>query len=101
MPTLKTRVREPPPVRASGWTTNRIASRTSPARRAAGGIASDELLARMQAFGYTTETMQFMLLPLIRELRDPVGSMGNDSALACLSDKPRMPTTTSSSCSRR
>jgi glutamate synthase (NADPH) large chain len=48
------------------------------------------LLRRMQAFGYTTETMQFMLLPLIRDLRDPVGSMGNDSALACLSDKPRM-----------
>ncbi len=44
----------------------------------------------MQAFGYTTETLQFMLLPLIRELRDPVGSMGNDSALACLSDKARM-----------
>ena len=48
------------------------------------------LLARMQAFGYTAETLQFMLLPLIRELRDPVGSMGNDSALACLSDQPRM-----------
>ena len=44
----------------------------------------------MQAFGYTVETMQFMLLPLVRELRDPVGSMGNDSCLACLSDKPRM-----------
>ena len=51
---------------------------------------AETLLARMQAFGYTTETMQFMLLPLVRELRDPVGSMGNDSALACLSDKPRM-----------
>ena len=50
----------------------------------------DALLPRMQAFGYTTETLQFMLLPLIRELRDPVGSMGNDSALACLSDQPRM-----------
>jgi glutamate synthase (NADPH/NADH) large chain len=49
------------------------------------------LLSRMQAFGYTTETMQFMLLPLIKELRDPVGSMGNDAAIACLSDKPRMP----------
>ena len=44
----------------------------------------------MQAFGYTIETMQFMLLPLVRELRDPVGSMGNDACLACLSDKPRM-----------
>ena len=44
----------------------------------------------MQAFGYTTETMQFMLLPLVNEKRDPVGSMGNDSALAVLSDQPRM-----------
>ena len=44
----------------------------------------------MQAFGYTTETMQFMLLPLVQQKRDPVGSMGNDSALACLSDQPRM-----------
>jgi glutamate synthase (NADPH/NADH) large chain len=48
------------------------------------------LLPRMQAFGYTTETMHFMLQPMVREHRDPVGSMGNDSALAVLSDKPRM-----------
>ncbi len=54
------------------------------------GFEPDNLLPRMQAFGYTTETMQFMLLPLVRELRDPVGSMGNDATLACLSDKSRM-----------
>ncbi|MEM0924526.1 MAG: glutamate synthase large subunit, partial [Planctomycetota bacterium] len=54
------------------------------------GFDSDTLLERMQAFGYTTETMNFMLRPLVRDLRDPVGSMGNDSAIACLSDKPRM-----------
>ena len=44
----------------------------------------------MQAFGFTSETMNFMLRPLVEQLRDPVGSMGNDSAIACLSDKPRM-----------
>jgi len=54
------------------------------------GFDAETLLNRMQSFGYTVETMQFMLIPLVRELRDPVGSMGNDSALACLSDKPRM-----------
>ncbi len=54
------------------------------------GYDSETLLPRMQAFGYTTETMSFMLRPLVEQLRDPVGSMGNDSALACLSDKPRM-----------
>ncbi len=50
----------------------------------------ESLVPRMRAFGYTTETMRFMLQPLIKQLRDPVGSMGNDSALACLSDQPRM-----------
>ena len=54
------------------------------------GFDPDTLLARMQAFGFTSETMQFMLLPMIREKRDPLGSMGNDSALACLSDQSRM-----------
>ena len=54
------------------------------------GFNPDSLLERMQAFGYTVETMQFMLLPMVYEKRDPVGSMGNDTALACLSDQPRM-----------
>ncbi|MFT4819243.1 MAG: glutamate synthase (NADPH/NADH) large chain, partial [Candidatus Azotimanducaceae bacterium] len=54
------------------------------------GFNADTLLPRMQAFGYTVETMQFMLLPMVTEARDPLGSMGNDSALACLSDKSRM-----------
>lgn len=53
-------------------------------------LEANDTLQRMQAFGYTTETMQFMLIPLVTEARDPLGSMGNDSALACLSDKPRM-----------
>ena len=56
----------------------------------AAGFDKATLLPRMQAFGYTAETMQFMLLPLVAELRDPLGSMGNDSALAVMSEKPRM-----------
>jgi glutamate synthase (NADPH/NADH) large chain len=54
------------------------------------GFDADTLLPRMQSFGYTTETMQFMLRPMIEQKRDPVGSMGNDSALAVLSDQPRL-----------
>ena len=53
-------------------------------------LHQDNLIQRMQVFGYTSETMRFMLIPLIHEKRDPIGSMGNDSSLACLSDKPRM-----------
>ena len=54
------------------------------------GLETSTLMRRMQAFGYTAETMQFMLLPLVQELRDPLGSMGNDAALAVMSEKPRL-----------
>ena len=54
------------------------------------GLDADTLNQRMQAFGYTRETLQFMLQPMVTELRDPVGSMGNDAALAVMSTKPRM-----------
>ena len=54
------------------------------------GLDNATLMARLQAFGYTSETLQFMLLPMVQEERDPLGSMGNDAALACLSDQPRM-----------
>jgi glutamate synthase (NADPH/NADH) large chain len=68
----------------------RISLRDIPIDDPVPGLDDETLLPRMQAFGYTAETMQFMLRPLVNELRDPVGSMGNDSALACLSDQPRM-----------
>jgi glutamate synthase (NADPH/NADH) large chain len=50
----------------------------------------EELLRRMRAFGYTSETLEFMLLPMVHDLRDPLGSMGNDTVLASLSDKHRL-----------
>lgn len=53
-------------------------------------LRGEELLRRMQAFGYTSETMQFMLLPLINAKKDPIYSMGDDASLACLSDQPRL-----------
>ena len=58
--------------------------------RPAPGLDAATLLPRMQTFGYTAETLPFMLLPLARELRDPLGSMGNDAALAVMSDRPRL-----------
>jgi glutamate synthase (NADPH/NADH) large chain len=73
------------------WLANqRVQLKDLPLSDQSHGFDPDSLLARMQAFGYSTETMQFMLLPLVNEKRDPVGSMGNDSALAVLSDQPRM-----------
>ena len=61
-----------------------------PAAKTVPGLDEDSLISRLRAFGYTRETLHFMLVPLVHEERDPIGSMGNDSALACLSDQPRL-----------
>ncbi|KAI7903005.1 uncharacterized protein BX663DRAFT_509197 [Cokeromyces recurvatus] len=45
---------------------------------------------RLKAFGYTLEQFNLLLLPMISEGKEPLGSMGNDTALACLSDQPRL-----------
>ncbi|HEX2334738.1 MAG TPA: glutamate synthase central domain-containing protein, partial [Burkholderiales bacterium] len=45
------------------------------------------LLDRQQAFGYTQEDLKFILQPMAAAGEEPVGSMGNDSPLAVLSNK--------------
>jgi glutamate synthase (NADPH/NADH) large chain len=52
--------------------------------------APTELTQRMTAAGYTRESVEMVLIPLIEQHKDPIGSMGNDAALACLSNKPRL-----------
>jgi glutamate synthase (NADPH/NADH) large chain len=75
----------------AGWLTkNRVELKSLPRKKAPRGYDPDTLFQRMQAFGYTIETLHFMLVPMVQEKRDPIGSMGNDAALAVLSDKPRM-----------
>ncbi len=48
------------------------------------------LVQRQQAFGYTVEDLNIILLTMARDGVEPVGSMGNDASLAVLSTKPRM-----------
>jgi glutamate synthase (NADPH/NADH) large chain len=43
-----------------------------------------------QAFGYTTEDIQFFLEPMAQEADDPVGSMGTDTPIAALSNRPKL-----------
>ncbi len=50
----------------------------------------EEVLRMQQAFGYTYEDLRVFLKPMVLALRDPVGSMGNDAALAALSDRPQL-----------
>src|SRR5690606_30087019 len=46
-----------------------------------------ELLDRQQAFGYTQEDIKFLMSPMAANGEEGIGSMGNDSPLAILSDK--------------
>jgi glutamate synthase domain-containing protein 2/glutamate synthase domain-containing protein 1/glutamate synthase domain-containing protein 3 len=47
----------------------------------------ESLRSRQLAFGYTQEDMKVVLAPLARNAEEPIGSMGNDLALAVLSDQ--------------
>jgi glutamate synthase (NADPH/NADH) large chain len=49
--------------------------------------SSVRMLDRQQAFGYTQEDIKFIMNPMAMNGEEPVGSMGNDSPLAVLSDK--------------
>ena len=48
-----------------------------------------ELLDRQQAFGYTQEDLKFLISPMAANGEEGIGSMGNDSPLAVLSDKDK------------
>jgi glutamate synthase (ferredoxin) len=48
------------------------------------------VLRRQQAFGYTDEDLRFLLAPMAQLGEEAVGSMGTDTALAVLSNKPRL-----------
>ncbi len=63
-----------------------------------GGIGKDlegagrvkKVLQYQHAFGYTYEEMRFILGPMAKNAIEPVGSMGNDTPLAVLSDQPQL-----------
>ncbi|MGE5647908.1 MAG: glutamate synthase large subunit [Acidobacteriota bacterium] len=49
----------------------------------------ESVLQRQRAFGFTAEDLKFILTPMAVDGQEPVGSMGCDTPLACLSDKPQ------------
>jgi len=48
------------------------------------------LKANIQAFGYTKEDIERLMIPMALEGKEPISSMGNDSPIAVLSDKPQV-----------
>jgi glutamate synthase domain-containing protein 2/glutamate synthase domain-containing protein 3 len=51
---------------------------------------TDTLYTRLRTFGYTREEVRMIVVPMARNGQEPIGSMGNDAALAVLSDRPRL-----------
>ena len=48
------------------------------------------ILERQQAFGYTFEDLRFIIGPMANDGVQPLGSMGTDTPLAVLSNKPQL-----------
>ena len=53
-------------------------------------IASEDLQKLQRAFGYTLEDLQIVMEPMALSGVEPTGSMGNDTPLAVLSERPQL-----------
>jgi Asp-tRNA(Asn)/Glu-tRNA(Gln) amidotransferase A subunit family amidase len=51
----------------------------------------EQLFTLQQAFGYTMEDLKVLIAPMAVSGKWAIGSMGEDAALACLSDRPQLP----------
>ena len=58
----------------------------------AAGVAGEQssLLELQRAHGYTLEDLKVILAPMATDGAEPIGSMGNDTPLAVLSDRPQL-----------
>jgi glutamate synthase (NADPH/NADH) large chain len=48
------------------------------------------LLDRQQAFGYTEESVKFLMTPMAQTGQEAIGSMGTDTPISALSDRPKL-----------
>lgn len=83
---LKTQYANARPYRQ--WIENvRVKLDEIPAPELVAPVFPASLLDRQQAFGFTQEDIKFLLAPMAANGEEGIGSMGNDSPLAVLSDK--------------
>jgi glutamate synthase (NADPH) large chain len=53
-------------------------------------IDSEMLAQRLRCFGYTREDLNLIISPMAANGQEPIGSMGTDTPLAVLSDRPKL-----------
>ena len=61
-----------------------------PAAAEAAPISNLALLDRQQAFGYTQEDLKILMTPMAATGEEAVGSMGNDTPISALSERPKL-----------
>ena len=61
-----------------------------PGVSAAAPISNLSLLDRQQAFGYTQEDLKILMTPMATTGEEAVGSMGNDTPISALSERPKL-----------
>lgn len=58
--------------------------------QATNGSKESSRLELQRAFGYTLEDLRIIMEPMVVDAKEPLGSMGNDTPLAVLSDRPQV-----------
>src|ERR1700722_17453282 len=61
-----------------------------PTSNEAAAISNLALLDRQQTFGYTQEDLKILMTPMGSTGEEAIGSMGNDTPISALSDKPKL-----------
>ncbi len=69
---------------------NKLSIQDLPKPHEAAVLSDDRLLQNQKAFGYTEEELKRIIAPMVELGKEPIGSMGNDTPLAVLSDKPQL-----------
>lgn len=69
---------------------NLVHLRDIPAKKGEIKHKEDDLLTRQVVFGYTEEDLRILIQPMAQLGKEPIGSMGNDTPIAILSERPQL-----------
>ncbi|HPO03828.1 MAG TPA: glutamate synthase central domain-containing protein, partial [Treponemataceae bacterium] len=69
---------------------NELALESFPAGRLSPSPSEEDYLKLLRAFGYSLETVEMLLKPMVEGSQEALGSMGNDTPLAVLSSRPKL-----------
>jgi glutamate synthase (NADPH/NADH) large chain len=86
---LKDRVAAARPYGRWGKNIKHLGTSSGAVEETGGGIAPEDLLRHEVAVGWSMEDIELILHPMVEDAKEPVGSMGDDTPMAVLSDAYR------------